>query len=158
VATIYRGTISGKGVRVGIVISRFNEIITKNLLDGALECLEQHNTDCNTIEVFWVPGSFEIPKAAKAAAETGKFDGVLCLGAVVRGDTPHFDYIAAEVTKGIAQINLQMSIPVVYGILTTDTVEQAIDRSGAKSGNKGWDAAITLLEMIDLIKKMKKSK
>ena len=154
--TEYRGSISGKGIKIGVVVSRFNEVVTKHLLSGALECFEQHNADMNLIAVYWVPGSFEIPKIAKTAAESGKYDGILCLGAVIRGDTPHFDYIAAEVTKVIAQINLQISIPVVYGVLTTDTVEQAVDRSGAKSGNKGWDAAVTLLEMIDLLKKVKK--
>ncbi|KPK96151.1 6,7-dimethyl-8-ribityllumazine synthase [bacterium SM23_31] len=151
---IHKGKISGKGIKAGIIVSRFNEIVTNKLLTGALDCLEQHHTESSDIEVFWVPGSFEIPKIAKIVAETGSFDGVLCLGAVIRGDTPHFDYIAAEVTKGIAQVNLQVKIPVIYGVLTTDTVEQALDRAGAKIGNKGWDAAETMLEVIDLQKNL----
>ncbi|MFC1553525.1 6,7-dimethyl-8-ribityllumazine synthase [candidate division KSB1 bacterium] len=149
---VHKGKIEGKGIKVGIIVGRFNEIITNKLLDGAVNCLEQHRTDSDNIEVFWVPGSFEIPKLAGILANNKKFDGIICLGAVVRGETPHFDYIAAEVSKGVAQVGLSSKIPVIYGVLTTDTVEQAFDRAGAKTGNKGWEAALTLMEMIDLQK------
>ena len=152
VVKIHKGKISGKGTKIGIVVSRFNEIVTSNLVRGAIDCLEQHHARSDDIEVFWVPGAFEIPKMAKIVVEKGSFDGVICLGAVIRGETPHFDYIAAEVTKGIALIGMQAAVPVIYGVLTTDTVEQALDRAGAKVGNKGWDAAMTAMEMIDLQK------
>jgi len=154
--TTHKGNITAKDVRIGIVISRFNEIITGKLLDGAIDCLVRHDGDAGNITVFWVPGAFEIPAGARALVESGKFDGIICLGAVIRGETPHFDYIAAEVTKGIAQVNLQSSIPVSYGVITTDSVEQALDRAGAKTGNKGWDAAEGVMEMIDLLKQIKK--
>ncbi len=153
---VHKGKITGKNLKIAIVISRFNEFITNSLLKGTLDCLEQHFTDLNAVEVFWVPGSFEIAQMAQSVAKRGNIDGMICLGAVIRGETPHFDYIAAETTKGIGQVGLQSDIPVVYGVLTTDTVEQAIDRAGTKSGNKGWEAALTLLEMSGLMKSLKK--
>jgi len=152
----YTGNITAKGLNIGIVVSRFNEVITAKLLDGAIDCLVRHDGSRDNIHIHWVPGSFEIPSMARLMLESRKFDGIVCLGAVIRGETPHFDYIAAEVTKGIAQVGLISSIPVSYGVLTTDTVEQAIDRAGAKIGNKGWDAAISVMEMIDMYKQIKK--
>ncbi|MFC1561605.1 6,7-dimethyl-8-ribityllumazine synthase [candidate division KSB1 bacterium] len=152
----HTGNITAKKLKFGIIVGRFNEIVSAKLLDGAIDCLMRHDGVKENIDIFWVPGSFEIPAMARTLVETGKFDGIICLGAVIRGETPHFDYIAAEVTKGIAQVGLNSSIPVSYGVLTTDTVEQAIDRAGAKAGNKGWDATISAMEMIDIFKKVKK--
>ncbi|RKZ35065.1 6,7-dimethyl-8-ribityllumazine synthase [bacterium] len=150
----YKGEFSGQGIQLAVVVSRFNEFISTKLLDGTLDYLNRHGVDTEQVSIFWVPGSFEIPLVAKKLAESNRFDGVICLGAVIRGDTPHFTYIAAEVTKGIAQTALQTGIPVAYGILTTDTVEQAIERAGTKSGNKGWFAAESVLEMISLLKQI----
>jgi 6,7-dimethyl-8-ribityllumazine synthase len=151
---IIQGNISGKGIKVGIVVSRFNEFITSKLLAGALDCLQRHEVADKDIEIAWVPGSFEIPLTTLKMAGSKKYDAVICLGAVIRGSTPHFDYIAAEVSKGIAQINLQTEVPTIFGVLTTDTIEQAIERAGTKAGNKGWDAALSAIEMVDLLKKM----
>jgi 6,7-dimethyl-8-ribityllumazine synthase len=151
------GKLTGKGRRFGIVASRFNEFITHRLIDGALDCLTRHDVDSGKIEILWVPGSYEIPPVAKKAVETGNYDAVICLGAVIRGGTPHFDYIAAEVSKGIAQIALQSGIPVIFGVITADTVDQAIERAGTKMGNKGWDAALAGLEMVDLYGQIKKA-
>jgi len=151
---IKQGKLVGHGKKFGIIVSRFNEFISKKLLDGALDCLERHEVNTDDIEIAWVPGSFEIPVATLKMAESKKYDAVICLGAVIRGATPHFDYIAAEVTKGIAQINLQTGIPVTYGIITADTLEQAIERAGTKAGNKGWDAALSAIEMADLFEHM----
>ena len=152
--TTFQGKIVGKDRKFGIVISRFNEFISSKLLEGALDCFQRHEVKDENIEVAWVPGSFEIPLAALKMAQSKKYDAVICLGAVIRGATPHFEYIAAEVTKGIAQVNLQTNIPTVYGVITADTLEQAIERSGTKAGNKGWDAAMSAMEMADLFKMM----
>ena len=149
------GVLDAKGLKIAITVSRFNEFISKKLLEGALDCLTRHNAAESGIEVFWVPGSFEIPLVAKKLAVSGKYDAVLCLGAVIRGATPHFEYIAAEVSKGIANVSLETGVPVIYGVLTTDTLEQAIERAGAKSGNKGWNAALSAIELADLVKKIK---
>ena len=155
---VYEGNTSGKGLKTGIVVSRFNESITKNLLSGAVDCLEKQGVNSGDIEVFRVPGAFEIPKTAQSVVESGKYDGVLCLGAVIRGETPHFDFISKEATNGIAQVAMNSDIPVIYGVITTDTREQAVDRSGGKVGNKGWDTALALLEMVDLRKMIKGQK
>jgi 6,7-dimethyl-8-ribityllumazine synthase len=149
-----QGQLSAKNKRFGIVVSRFNELICKKLLEGALDCLERHGADMTRVDIAWVPGSFEIPIAAKRLAVSKRYDAVICLGAVIRGATPHFEYIAAEVTKGIAQTSLESGIPVSYGVITPDTLEQAIERAGTKSGNKGWDAALSAIEMTDLFDKL----
>jgi len=152
--TTFQGKIIGKDRKFGIVISRFNEFISSKLLEGAQDCFQRHQVQDENIEIAWVPGSFEIPLAALRMAQSKKYDAVICLGAVIRGATPHFDYIAAEVTKGIAQVGLQTGIPIVYGVITADTLEQAIERAGTKAGNKGWDAAMSAMEMADLFKTM----
>ena len=149
------GKLIGKDKKFGIVVSRFNEFISSKLLEGALDCLNRHDVVDDHVEIAWVPGSFEIPLIAQKMAQSKKYDAVICLGAVIRGATPHFDYIASEVTKGIAQTTLTTGVPVSFGVLTTETIEQAIERAGTKSGNKGWDAALTALEMADLTDKMK---
>lgn len=148
------GKLISKGYKFAIVISRFNELIGKKLLDGAIDCLLRHEALDKDITVIWVPGAFEIPLAAQKAAQTKKFDAIICLGAVIRGATPHFEYISAEVTKGIAQVSLQAGLPVIYGILTTDTIEQAIERAGTKAGNKGFSAANAAVEMVNLFKEI----
>ena len=140
------------GKKFGIVISRFNELITGKMLEGALDCLIRHGCRENDIEVYWVPGSFEIPSTAGKLVDSGKFDAVICLGALIRGATPHFEYLSAEVTKGIAQLSMLGKIPVIYGVITTDSIEQAVERAGAKSGNKGKDAAETAIELVNLWK------
>ena len=147
---IYEGKLVAKGKKFGIVVSRFNEFISSKLLDGALDGLLRHGVEDDEIEVSWVSGSFEIPHIAKVMAESGKYDAVICLGAVIRGSTPHFDYISAEVTKGIAHLSLTCKVPAIYGVITTDTIEQAIERAGTKSGNKGFDAAMTAIETVNL--------
>ena len=149
---VYEGKLIGTGLRFGIVISRFNEFITNKLLSGALDVLSRHDVSDEAIEIAWVPGAFELPMVAKRMAESGKYDAVICLGAVIRGATPHFDYVAAEMSKGIAQTALLTGVPVAFGVLTTDTIEQAIERAGTKAGNKGADAAITAIEMANLLK------
>ncbi len=146
----YEGQLSAKGKRFAIVVARFNSLITKQLLEGALDCLKRHGGVEKDIEVAWVPGSFEIPAMAHALAKLKKFNAVICLGALVRGATPHFDHIAAEATKGIAQVALETGVPTAYGVVTADTLEQAIERAGTKAGNKGWDAALSAIEMADL--------
>ncbi len=151
---IIEGKLSAKDFKFAIVVSRFNDFIGQKLLEGAIDCLTRHHADLNNVDVVKVPGSFEIPLAADKLAATKKYNAVICLGAVIRGATPHFEYIAAEVTKGIAQTSLKYSLPVVFGVLTTDTLEQAIERAGTKSGNKGWDAALTAIEMADLTSKI----
>lgn len=150
----FEGHLSAQGKRFGIVVSRFNELICRKLLEGALDCLKRHGADMDKIDVAWVPGSFEIPVAAKRMASLKKYDAIICLGAVIRGATPHFEYIAAEVTKGTAQVALEYGLPVSYGIITPDTLEQAIERAGTKAGNKGWDAALSAIEMADLFTKL----
>ncbi|MEE9442921.1 MAG: 6,7-dimethyl-8-ribityllumazine synthase [candidate division Zixibacteria bacterium] len=156
-AKTYIGQLSGKGQKHAIVVSRFNELLTSKLLEGALDCLSRHGVAEKDISVIWVPGSFEIPYAAQKAALAKKYDAVLCLGALIRGDTPHFDYIAAEASKGIANIALQTKLPVIFGIVMADTLDQAIERAGTKAGNKGWDAALSAIEMVDLYRQIDKA-
>jgi len=146
------GAIAGKGLKLGIVVSRFNDFITSRLLTGALDALKQCDVDDNNITIVRVPGSFEIPMAARKMAVSEKYNAIICLGAVIRGATPHFEYISSEVTKGIANIALETGIPVIYGVLTTDSVEQAIERAGTKNRNRGWDAALQAIEMANLYK------
>ena len=148
----YEGTLLGEGLRFGVVVSRFNEFITTRLLEGAEDALIRHGVKEKDIEVAWTPGSFEIPLIAKKMAGTGKYDAIVCLGAVIRGGTPHFDYIATEVSKGIAQVGLETGMPVSYGVVTADTLEQAIERAGTKMGNAGFQAAIGAIEMANLIR------
>jgi len=148
----FEGVLLGKGLKFGLVVSRFNEFLTKRLLDGAQDALLRHGVNQEDVEVAWVPGSFEIPLVAKKLAETKRFDAVICLGAVVRGGTPHFEYIATEVTKGIAKVGLETGLPIVYGVITADTLEQAIERAGTKMGNRGFDAAVEAIEMANLVK------
>jgi 6,7-dimethyl-8-ribityllumazine synthase len=148
------GRLDAQGLRLGIVISRYNEFITKNLLDGAIDCWLRHGGDRDNITVAWVPGAFEVPSVAKRLVGTGDFDAILCLAAVIRGSTPHFDYIAAETTKGVAHVAMEAQCPVVFGVLTTDTIEQAIERAGTKSGNKGWQAALSGIEMAQLFRNL----
>ena len=153
-STVVEGILNASGKRFGIVASRFNELITKKLLEGAIDCLLRHNATQKEITIVWVPGAFEIPVVAKKMAKSGKYDAIICLGAVIRGNTPHFDYIAAEVSKGIASVGLEQDLPVIFGVLTTDSIDQAVERAGTKSGNKGWDAALTAIEMVDLFSKL----
>jgi len=148
------GTLSAKGLSFAIVASRFNELFSKQLLEGALDCLTRHGADEKNIVVVWVPGGFEIPLAAKKLVGSGKYDAVLALGALIRGNTPHFDFIAAEVAKGLASTAMESGTPVLFGVLTTDTIEQAIERSGTKAGNKGFDAALAAIEMANLYKSL----
>ncbi len=150
----YEGKLLAQGLRFGIVISRFNDFIGGRLLEGALDALKRSGAGEGDIDVFRVPGAFEIPLLAKKAAATGRYDAVICLGAVIRGATPHFDYVANEVSKGIALVSLEAGIPVSFGVLTTDNIEQAIERAGTKSGNKGWDAAVAAIEMANLIRQI----
>ena len=150
-AKIIEGQLTAKGKRFAIVASRFNDFITKKLLEGALDAISRHNGDDKQAEVVWVPGSFEIPLVANKLAKTGKFDAVICLGTVIRGSTPHFDYIASEVAKGIAQTALATGVPVSFGIITADSLEQAIERAGTKQGNKGSDAALSAIEMANVL-------
>lgn len=151
-STNYEGNLLGKGLKFGVVVSRFNEFFSKKMLEGAQDALLRHGVNEADIEIAWTPGSFEIPLIAQKLARSKKYDAVICLGAVIRGGTPHFDYIAAEVTKGIANVNLDTGVPVIFGVITTDTLEQAIERSGSKDGNKGFDAAISAIEMANLVK------
>jgi 6,7-dimethyl-8-ribityllumazine synthase len=151
---LIEGKISAKGMRFGIVASRFNDFICSRLIEGAVDALSRSGAEPKDIEVVKVPGAFEIPLTAKRLAKSGKYDAVICLGAVIRGATPHFEYISAEVSKGIAQVGLETGIPVIFGVITTDSLEQAIERAGTKSGNKGWDAALSGIEMVDLFKKI----
>jgi len=148
--TLVEGGLQGKGLRIAIVQSRFNHFISDRLLEGCLDALARHGVALKDVTVAKVPGSFEVPMVARRLAAGGKFDAVVCLGAVLRGDTSHNEYIAAEVTKGIAQVALETKVPVVYGIITPDTLEQAIERAGTKGGNKGWDAAVSAIEMANL--------
>lgn len=151
----YEGNLIGKGLKFAIVIGRFNEFITSKLMSGAIDSLIRHGVEADNIDTIWVPGAFEIPLAAKKAAKMNRYDGVICLGAVIRGATPHFEYVSSEVTKGVAKVSLDHEIPVIFGVLTTDSIEQAIERAGTKSGNKGWEAASTAIEMANLFKEMK---
>lgn len=151
---IKEGNLNAEGLKFSIVVSRFNEIVSKGLLDGALDCLKRHGVNENDIEIIWVPGAFEIPLIAKKVSESKKSDAAICLGAVIRGGTPHFEYVASEVSKGIAKVSLDSNFPIIFGILTTDNLEQALERAGAKSGNKGWSAALSAIELANLIKKI----
>ncbi|MCD6179875.1 MAG: 6,7-dimethyl-8-ribityllumazine synthase [Bacteroidales bacterium] len=146
------GNLQAGNHKFGIIIGRFNEFIGSKLLDGSLDALKRHGASEENIEIAWTPGAFEIPLVAKKMAETKKYDAIICLGAVIRGATPHFDYVSAEVSKGIAHVSLETGIPVIFGILTTDSIEQAIERAGTKSGNKGFDVAVTAIEMINLMR------
>ncbi len=148
------GKLSAKDRKFAIVVSRFNEFISQKLLEGALDCLSRHHCNEQDVTVAWVPGSFEIPPVAKKMAKSGNYDAVICLGAVIRGATPHFDYVAAEVSKGIAQSAMETEVPIIFGVITSDTIEQAIERAGTKAGNKGWDAALAAIEMADLFTKL----
>ena len=148
----YQGKLQAAGLKIGIVLSRFNQFISERLLEGALDALYKMGAEEKDISIYKVPGSFEIPVLAKKLAKAGKVDGILCLGTLIRGDTPHFDFLSAEVTKGLAQIAMEDGIPVSYGILTVDTIEQGIERAGTKAGNKGYDAAFALVETLNLVK------
>lgn len=148
------GKLDASGLKFAIVVSRFNEFITGKLLSGAIDCLKRNNADEDNITVAWVPGAFEIPSVAARLEKTGKFDAVICLGAVIKGSTPHFDFVSSEATKGIGHLSLNSAVPVIFGVLTTDTIEQAIERAGTKSGNKGFDAAFSAIEMANLYKQI----
>ena len=148
----YLGDLVGTGLRIGIVVARFNDTITRRLLDGALDGLRRHGVADDNVNVVWVPGSFEIPVAARKIAGSGRFDAVVCLGAVIRGDTGHYDHVASGVTSGVARVGLETGVPTIFGVLTTDTVEQALDRAGLKSGNKGYEAATSAIEMANLFR------
>lgn len=147
---VFEGNLLGKGLRIAIAVGRFNDFISSRLLAGAQDALVRHGVDAQAVAVAWAPGAFEIPLVAKLLAETHKYDAVITLGAVIRGSTPHFDYVAAESAKGVAAVSLQTGVPTIFGILTTDTIEQAIERAGTKAGNKGWEAAMTAIEMANL--------
>jgi len=148
------GILTAENIKFAIVVGRFNSLITERLLEGAIDCIIRHNGKEENIDIIRVPGSFEIPLTAKKLAKTGRYDAIICLGAVIRGATPHFDYVASEVTKGIAQVSLETEIPIAYGILTTDTIEQAVERAGTKMGNKGFDAALTAIEMVNVLRQI----
>ncbi|MCR5220457.1 MAG: 6,7-dimethyl-8-ribityllumazine synthase [bacterium] len=150
----YEGRLDGSGLRMALVVGRFNSFISERLVDGALDALLRHGVADDDITVARVPGAFEIPLVARKMAESGKFDAVICLGAVIRGSTPHFDYVSAEVSKGIASVGLASGVPVIFGVLTTDSIEQAIERAGTKAGNKGFDAAMSAIEMVNLLKEI----
>ncbi len=148
----FEGQLNAAGMRFGIVISRFNDFITTRLLSGALDSLTRHGAAEEDVDVAWVPGAFEIPLVARKLADSGRYDAVICLGAIIRGATPHFDYIAAEASKGVAKVALDSALPVIFGIITADTIEQAVERAGTKAGNKGWDAALSAMEMASLMR------
>lgn len=150
----FEGRLVARDLRFAIVVSRFNEFISKGLLSGAMDSLKRHEASEENVDVAWVPGSFEIPLVASKLAASGNYDAVICLGAVIRGSTPHFDYVAAEVSKGVARVSLDTGVPVSFGIITADTLEQAVDRAGAKAGNKGWQAALSAIEMANLLSAM----
>jgi 6,7-dimethyl-8-ribityllumazine synthase len=151
---LYEGQLVARDYRFGIIVSRFNEFISSKLLSGCLDALKRHEALEENIAVAWVPGAFEVPLIAQKMARSGRYDAIICLGAVIRGATPHFEYVSGEVTKGIAKVALDSGVPTVFGIITSDTIEQAIERAGTKGGNKGWDAALSAIEMADLTKKI----
>ncbi len=153
---VFEGKLVSEDIKVGIVVARFNEFITSKLLGGAIDGLQRENVNPDDIDVAWVPGAFEIPLIAKKMADSGKYDAVICLGAVIRGATSHYDYVCAEVSKGIAQVSLAAKIPVMFGVLTTDTIEQAVERAGTKAGNKGFECAQGAIEMVNLMKALDK--
>jgi 6,7-dimethyl-8-ribityllumazine synthase len=147
---VFKGELIAREKKFAICIARFNSLLTERLLEGAKDCLVRHGADLKQIDEYWVPGSFELPYIAAKVVERKKYDAVICIGAVIRGDTPHFEYIAAEVTKGIATISLKTGVPVIYGVITCDNIEQGLERAGTKAGNKGWDAALSAIEMVNL--------
>jgi 6,7-dimethyl-8-ribityllumazine synthase len=151
---VFEGKISGAGRTFAIVVSRFNEFVSLRLLEGAMDCLRRHGTQDDDITIVWVPGAFDIPAAAKRVSDSGSYDAVVCLGAVIRGATPHFDYVASEVAKGVAHVSMETGVPVVFGVVTADSLEQAIERAGSKGGNRGWDAAQSAMELADLYAEM----
>jgi 6,7-dimethyl-8-ribityllumazine synthase len=151
---VVKADLIAKGKKFGIIVSRFNEFLSSKLLDGAIDALKQHGVQDNSIDVAWVPGSFEIPMAAQRMAKSKRYDAIICVGAVIRGATPHFDYIASEVSKGVARISLDTGVPCIFGIITADSLEQAIERAGTKQGNRGRDAAISAIEMANLLEKL----
>jgi 6,7-dimethyl-8-ribityllumazine synthase len=151
---VIQGELQAKGLKFAIIVSRFNDFITSKLLDGAVDALMRHGAKEEDVDIVKVPGAFEIPLAAKKVAEKGAYNAVICLGTVIRGATPHFDYVAAEVSKGVAAASLDTGVPIAFGVLTTDTIEQAVERAGTKSGNKGFDAAVTAIEMAQVFKKL----
>jgi len=151
---VYEGKLVSKKIRIGIAATRFNEFITSKLLAGALDCLKRHDVAEDDIEIAWVPGAFEIPLVAAKMAESKKYDAIICLGAVIRGSTTHYDYVCSEVSKGIASVSLDSGIPVMFGVLTTENIEQAIERAGTKAGNKGYDCAMSAIEMVNLIREI----
>ena len=153
-ANVIEGYITAKGLKFGIVVARFNEFITSKLLGGALDTLHRHEANDDDIDVAWVPGAFEIPVVAKKMAESGKYDAVICLGAVIRGSTTHYDYVCNEVSKGTAQVGMQTGVPTIFGVVTTENIEQAVERAGTKAGNKGVDSAMAAMEMANLLKKI----
>jgi 6,7-dimethyl-8-ribityllumazine synthase len=148
---VHEGQLNARGKRFAIVVSRFNDLVTTRLLDGALDCLQRHGAEEDDIEVAWVPGAFELPIVAQKLAKTGRFDVVTCLGCIVRSDTPHFDYVAGESSKGIARVGLDTGVPITFGVITADTVDQAVQRAGVKAGNRGWDAGMNAVEMASLM-------
>ena len=151
---VYEGKLVAKGLKFGVIVARFNEFIGGKLLSGALDGLKRHGVEEEEVEIAWVPGAFEIPLVAKKMAKSGKYDAVICLGAVIRGATSHYEYVSGEVTKGIASVTLETGVPVIFGVLTTENIEQAIERAGTKAGNKGYDAAVTAIEMANLLKEI----
>lgn len=155
---VHQGLLKAEGFRFAIVVARWNDFLTARLTEGALDALERLGAEENQVEIFKVPGSFEIPLTAQKIAESGKFDAVICLGAVIRGQTPHFDYVAGEAAKGIGQVGMKTGVPVLFGVVTADTLEQAIDRAGVKAGNKGFEAAMSAIELVNLYKKMEGGK
>lgn len=151
---VFEGKLISQNIKVGIVCARFNEFITSKLLAGAQDALERHEVKDEDIDVAWVPGAFEIPLVAKKMAESGRYDTVICLGAVIRGNTSHYDYVCNEVSKGVAQVGLSSGIPVMFGVVTTENIEQAIERAGTKAGNKGYDSAMAAIEMVNLLREL----
>ncbi|MBN1290677.1 MAG: 6,7-dimethyl-8-ribityllumazine synthase [Candidatus Latescibacteria bacterium] len=151
---IIEGELTAKGKRFALIVSRFNELIGRKLLEGAVDCLIRHDADGKALDIIWVPGAFEIPLASKKAALSKRYDAIICLGAVIRGETPHFDFVAAEASKGIAHASMETGIPIIFGVITTDTVEQAINRAGTTAGNRGFDAALAAIEMANLMNKI----
>lgn len=154
-ATIFEGKLVSEGLKYGIVVGRFNEFITSKLLSGALDALKRHGAQENEIDVAWVPGAFEIPLVAQKMAESGKYDAIITLGTVIRGSTTHYDYVCNEVAKGVSAINLKTGVPTIFGVVTTENIEQAVERAGTKAGNKGWDSAMAAIEMANLTKSLK---
>ncbi|GAA0833038.1 6,7-dimethyl-8-ribityllumazine synthase [Paenibacillus glucanolyticus] len=154
-ATIFEGKLISEGLKYGIVVGRFNEFITSKLLSGALDALKRHGAQENEVDVAWVPGAFEIPLIAQKMAESGKYDAIITLGTVIRGSTTHYDYVCNEVAKGVSAINLKTGVPTIFGVVTTENIEQAVERAGTKAGNKGWDSAMAAIEMANLTKSLK---